>query len=117
MQKKPLDTDRCSFCGRSNEETGMLITGLHASICEDCLEDASAVLDEMYGIPGRTGKGSGTEQDAGYAAWSMTPEQIHAYLDQYVIGQEQAKILSVLFTTIIKEFAQQEPGEKQRCRD
>ncbi|MFY9116048.1 MAG: ATP-dependent Clp protease ATP-binding subunit ClpX [Bacteroidales bacterium] len=91
MQKKPLDTDRCSFCGRSNEETGMLITGLHASICEDCLEDASAVLDEMYGIPGRTGKGSGTEQDAGYAAWSMTPEQIHAYLDQYVIGQEQAK--------------------------
>ena len=48
MQKKPLDTDHCSFCGRSSTEAGLLITGLHASICEDCLTDACGI-EEMYG--------------------------------------------------------------------
>lgn len=91
MQKNPRDTDRCSFCGRSSEETGMLITGLHAAICEDCLTDASAVVEEMYGKPGKLGSRSGLDEMYDDSAWSMTPEEIHAYLDLYVMGQEQAK--------------------------
>jgi len=92
MQKKPLDTDRCSFCGRSSKETGVLITGLHASICENCLKDANAVLGEMYGNPFHD------EAQAIYGNHPKqvesplkTPREIHAFLDQYVIGQEEAK--------------------------
>lgn len=50
---KETDNNRCSFCGRSSEKAGLLIAGLNASICEDCIEDAMAVLDEMYGRPGK----------------------------------------------------------------
>lgn len=78
MQKKPLDTDRCSFCGKSSKETGLLITGLHASICENCLRDASAVLEEMYFYQPEESR-------------LKTPREIHEFLDQYVIGQEEAK--------------------------
>lgn len=86
MQEKPLDKDHCSFCGRSSTEAGLLITGLHASICEDCLTDASVVLEEMYGT---TEKHNTAESKT--TRCSMTPAQIHEYLNQYVIGQEQAK--------------------------
>ncbi len=88
MQKKPLDTDHCSFCGKSNKETGLLITGLHASICENCLRDASVVLDEMYGNTVHD------EEPARYQyeeSRLKTPREIHEFLDQYVIGQEEAK--------------------------
>lgn len=88
MQKKPLDTDRCSFCGKSSKETGLLITGLHASICENCLRDANTVLGEMYGKTGRD------EEPARYQPRESrlkTPREIHEFLDQYVIGQEEAK--------------------------
>jgi len=90
MQKKPLDTDRCSFCGRSSKETGVLITGLHASICENCLKDANAVLGEMYGIhhEEQAVYGNHTKQ---VESPLKTPREIHAFLDQYVIGQEEAK--------------------------
>ncbi|NLA15396.1 MAG: ATP-dependent Clp protease ATP-binding subunit ClpX [Bacteroidales bacterium] len=93
MQKKPLDTDHCSFCGRSSKEIGMLITGLHASICEECLTDASVVLEEMYGTAKKyrgAGRSNVSEEHEHYDL-SMTPAQIHEHLNQYVIGQEQAK--------------------------
>ncbi|HOO42852.1 MAG TPA: ATP-dependent Clp protease ATP-binding subunit ClpX [Bacteroidales bacterium] len=88
MQKKPLDTDRCSFCGKSSKETGVLITGLHASICENCLRDANLVLEEMYG------SSSHEEEPDFYQPQESrlkTPREIHEFLDQYVIGQEEAK--------------------------
>jgi ATP-dependent Clp protease ATP-binding subunit ClpX len=88
MQKKPLDTDRCSFCGKSSKETGLLITGLHASICENCLRDANTVLEEMYG------KTLHDEEPVHYQQQESrlkTPREIHEFLDQYVIGQEEAK--------------------------
>ena len=93
MQKKPLDTDHCSFCGRSSTEAGLLITGLHASICEDCLTDASVVLEEMYGTTEKNEHVVRSETREEYKATrsAMTPAQIHEYLNQYVIGQEQAK--------------------------
>ena len=88
MLKKPLDTDHCSFCGKSSKETGLLITGLHASICENCLRDANLVLEEMYGD---------TVHDEEPTLYQhaesplKTPREIHEFLDQYVIGQEEAK--------------------------
>ena len=86
MQRKPLDTDHCSFCGKSSKETGMLIAGLYASICEDCLQDASLVLEEMYGHKVR-----GSASESVFNDKLMTPREIRSFLDQYVIGQDQAK--------------------------
>jgi ATP-dependent Clp protease ATP-binding subunit ClpX len=92
MQKKPLDTDRCSFCGKSSKETGLLITGLHASICENCLRDASAVLEEMYGTTVHDEDQAHYETNNQQQASPLkTPREIHGFLDQYVIGQEEAK--------------------------
>jgi ATP-dependent Clp protease ATP-binding subunit ClpX len=79
--------ERCSFCGRLKHETNMLIAGLDAHICDSCVEQASEILrEETYNkklpdIPSyKTPK----------------PIEIKTYLDQYVIGQEEAKrILSV----------------------
>ena len=87
MQKKPLDTDHCSFCGKSSKETGVLITGIQASICEDCLHDAAQVLDEMYGNKPETP----AAKDPAPNGRLMTPKEIRSSLDEYVIGQDQAK--------------------------
>ncbi|HPJ82771.1 MAG: ATP-dependent Clp protease ATP-binding subunit ClpX [Bacteroidales bacterium] len=87
MQKKPLDTDHCSFCGKSSKETGVLITGIQASICEDCLHDAAQVLDEMYGNKPETP----AAKDPAPNGRLMTPKEIRSFLDEYVIGQDQAK--------------------------
>lgn len=87
MQKKPLDIDHCSFCGKSSKETGMLISGLHASICEDCLHDATLVLEEMYGHKVR----ESVSPDPVPNGKLMTPKEISNFLNQYVIGQDQAK--------------------------
>ncbi|HOG25625.1 MAG TPA: ATP-dependent Clp protease ATP-binding subunit ClpX [Bacteroidales bacterium] len=88
MQKKPLDSDHCSFCGKSSKETGVLITGIQASICEDCLHDASLVLEEMYGNKAKTPVAKGPSPSGKL----MTPKEIRSFLDEYVIGQDQAKI-------------------------
>lgn len=88
MQKKNLDTDHCSFCGKSSKETGVLITGIQASICEDCLHDASLVLEEMYGSKPK----APSAKDPMPNGKIMTPREIRNFLDEYVIGQDQAKI-------------------------
>ncbi len=74
----------CSFCGRPAGER-ILIRGLNASICNECVTEAQHIVDIQ-----RAG--------AARAAFRMDlkPKEIKAYLDQYVIGQEAAKkVLSV----------------------
>ncbi|MBO4774279.1 MAG: ATP-dependent Clp protease ATP-binding subunit ClpX, partial [Bacteroidales bacterium] len=76
--------DLCSFCGRPAGER-ILIRGLNASICNECVTEAQHIVDIQ-----RAG--------AARAAFRMDlkPKEIKAYLDQYVIGQEAAKkVLSV----------------------
>lgn len=80
----------CSFCGRTSDEAFM-IKGLDANICEFCIRQASEFLDfEPGGASEKPHASSNTFQ------FKYTPAQIKAYLDQYVIGQDEAKkILSV----------------------
>ncbi len=81
------DTNQCSFCGRPSTEAGLLVSGLDAQICANCIEQAHHILEEE------------SDEDDGSALGSMDlpkPSEIRARLDEYVIGQDDAKkILAV----------------------
>ena len=77
----------CSFCGRSDKEVKLLITGISGYICEDCAMQAYQIAQES-GVFGKKGK-------KGTAAPKLKkvpkPREIKEFLDQYVIGQDDAK--------------------------
>lgn len=82
--------DHCGFCGRTDEEVGMLLSGAEGVfICSDCIERANEVLREVRGAPS-TSKQSA---DAGPFSFSdmPKPQEIKEFLDGYVIGQDDAK--------------------------
>lgn len=80
-------TDRCSFCGRNRDEVRILIAGINGNICEECVEQAQLILQEEQVI---------TEKKHEQDFKLLKPNEIKHFLDQYVIGQEEAKrILSV----------------------
>ena len=76
----------CSFCGRSEEEVGFLITGLNGNICDSCAEQAHEIVNEALHSHGNVADGL----DLGLADLPK-PKDIKAFLDQYVIGQDDAK--------------------------
>ena len=77
----------CSFCGRSDREVGLLISGLTGYICDNCVKQAHDILLSS-GV--MDGKKSG--KDGKFKLKKVPkPHEIKAYLDQYVIGQDEAK--------------------------
>lgn len=88
MAKQKKDTTRyCMFCGRSESEVPLLLQGLDACICSDCVNLAD---DYLKGMKKEAGKSLGKIDSM------LKPKEIHEFLDQYVIGQDRAKkILSV----------------------
>ena len=78
----------CSFCGRKKAETKLLVAGLNAHICERCVDQAVGIIQE---------EATHDENTPTTAEFLLKkPKQIKAFLDEYVIGQEQAKkLLSV----------------------
>ena len=85
MAKK--QTRYCMFCGRSEKEVPLLLQGLDACICSDCVRLADDYVREAEGSQARP---------MGKIEMQYKPKDIHAFLDQYVIGQDRAKkLLSV----------------------
>ena len=82
MANKTEQPIRCSFCGRRENQTGRLIAGPGAYICSDCVDACKDLLREEY------------ELDGGLEAPDSlpTPVEIKSFMDQYIIGQEEAKI-------------------------
>lgn len=76
----------CSFCGRSEDEVGFLITGLNGNICDSCAEQAHEIVNEALHSHGNVADGL----DLGLTDLPK-PKDIKAFLDQYVIGQDDAK--------------------------
>ncbi|MCJ8154202.1 ATP-dependent Clp protease ATP-binding subunit ClpX [Chryseobacterium sp. SSA4.19] len=78
-----MNSNQCSFCGRKRNEVQMLISGQNGFICENCIEQAHAIVKD-------------SSSESGYSPAEnidelKKPKQIKEFLDQYVIGQDQAK--------------------------
>ena len=88
MAKRNKSQRYCMFCGRSENEVPLLLQGLDACICSDCVKLAGDYLKEA--------EDQGAKPSPGKIEKLMKPKEIHQFLDQYVIGQDRAKkILSV----------------------
>ena len=73
----------CAFCGRKASEVRLLIQGIDAEICDSCAEQAHIIVKEQFG-----------ESSKSFSPKGLTlkkPAEIKAFLDQYVIGQDEAK--------------------------
>ncbi len=80
----------CSFCGRDESEVRLLITGLHGFICEDCSQQAYKIVQQS-GVLGANGEAHARSGDYKPLKKVPKPMEIKAYLDQYIIGQDEAK--------------------------
>ena len=94
----------CSFCGRTERECRLLITGANGYICENCVEQAYRIVQEnLTDVPQTPGKGRFQMKSV------PKPVEIKKYLDQYVIGQDEAKrFLSVAVYNHYKRLQQPE---------
>ncbi len=98
-------SDRCSFCGRNRDEVKILIAGINGNICEECVDQAQLILQEEQAI---------TQKKHDQDFKLLKPSEIKHFLDQYVIGQEEAKrILSVAVYNHYKRISYQ---NKQRVK-
>ena len=75
----------CSFCGRNDREVKLLITGISGYICEDCAQQAYQIVREQQA------QRNGQQKGAKPQTKIPKPREIKEYLDQYVIGQDEAK--------------------------
>lgn len=98
MAKKKQEEQFCAFCGRSAEEVNLLMSGLAANICDDCAKQAYLVVEKNRKPVEKIKEGDFK---------LFKPREIKIFLDQYVIGQDDAKkILSVAVYNHYKRISQ-----------
>lgn len=109
---------KCSFCGRSENEVPMLLTGVNGYICSDCVQNAYKMLEEFLpdDILGNAKQKGQTKRinlkDV------PKPKDIKDYLDQYIIGQDDAKrFMSVAVYNHYKRLAQADNKKKNEDDD
>ncbi len=112
MMKRGKPTQhRCSFCGRGEEDVMILVSGMEAQICETCTEKAQEVIDaelRKAGIEPETSAASTKSSKYSGPINLIPPKALKTYLDQYVIGQDDAKkVLSVAVYNHYKRLMQQ----------
>jgi ATP-dependent Clp protease ATP-binding subunit ClpX len=91
--------DHCSFCGKPRKDTALLISGMEAHICDQCVEQAQLILKEEL-----QNKGSHLNIPDFKL---LKPLEIKTFLDQYVIGQDEAKrVLAVAVYNHYKRISQ-----------
>lgn len=90
--------DKCSFCGREKKEVNLLIAGIDGHICDRCAEQAHSIIQEEI------------KKDSTFALEDiklLKPKEVKEFLDQYVIGQDEAKrILAVSVYNHYKRLTQ-----------
>ncbi len=96
MAKEELE---CSFCGRKKPETSLLIAGLDAHICDRCIEQAHGIVIEESKQTGNS--------DLSAELMLRKPKEIKAFLDEYIIGQDNTKrVMSVAVYNHYKRLLQ-----------
>ncbi|MEW5822044.1 MAG: ATP-dependent protease ATP-binding subunit ClpX [Cyanobacteriota bacterium] len=94
MSKHDDNRLKCSFCGKSQDQVKKLIAGPEVYICDECVDLCNEILDEEFFESKEAGDGE--VSDVPKLTDVPKPKEIKEYLDQYIIGQEDAKkILSV----------------------
>ena len=87
------DKIRCSFCGKSQDQVRKLIAGPNgAYICDECVDICAEIIEEEFEDEEISGKGKEDLEEINL----IKPEEMKKFLDEYVIGQDEAKkVLSV----------------------
>src|SRR5687768_11809305 len=97
MAKNPL---HCSFCGRNRDEVKILIAGQEGHICENCVEHAREIIEQELMV----------KEEKSSSSFKLTvkrPVDIKKFLDEYVIGQDDAKkVLAVAVYNHYKRLQQ-----------
>ncbi len=100
MAKNPL---HCSFCGRSRDEVKILIAGQEGHICENCVEHAREIIEQELTV----------KDDRTSSSFKLSvkkPIEIKKFLDEYAIGQDEAKkVLAVAVYNHYKRLQQKSP--------
>jgi ATP-dependent Clp protease ATP-binding subunit ClpX len=103
---------RCSFCGRGRDEVKILIAGQEGHICENCVEHAQDIISQELGLKqGRFEPNTPLPKTttSNFKLSIKKPKEIKAFLDEYVIGQDDAKkILSVAVYNHFKRVSQKQ---------
>ncbi|MCC6462100.1 MAG: ATP-dependent Clp protease ATP-binding subunit ClpX [Saprospiraceae bacterium] len=110
MKRGRLTPHQCSFCGRNKEDVMILISGMEAQICEMCVEKAQEIIDQEIHRQGGTGTGEASASKSSKYSSNIRlvpPRETKAFLDEYIIGQDDAKkILAVAVYNHYKRLQQ-----------
>jgi ATP-dependent Clp protease ATP-binding subunit ClpX len=89
----------CSFCGRNKKDVDLMISGIHAHICDKCITQANQILTEEK----KSGSGEGGSPNFNL----VKPMEMKKFLDEFVIGQDEAKkVMSVAVYNHYKRLMQ-----------
>lgn len=108
----------CMFCGRGENQVPLMLQGNSGYICSECVEQAYDYLAE-FGLVAKGGKARKSAKPADgkaeSAARKLSPKQIHAELDRYVIGQDRAK--KMLAVAVYNHYKRLEANLDNKSRD
>ncbi|MEQ9440523.1 MAG: ATP-dependent Clp protease ATP-binding subunit ClpX [Cyclobacteriaceae bacterium] len=94
----------CSFCGRTKKDVDLMISGINAHICNFCINQAQQILEEELKIKGKSSNPEFT---------LIKPKEIKEYLDEYVVGQDEAKkVMSVAVYNHYKRLMQRDDKDE-----
>lgn len=97
----------CSFCGRSRDEVKILIAGQEGHICENCVEHAQEIIVQELNL-----KNDANSGNSNFKLSVRRPAEIKKFLDEYVIGQDDAKkVLSVAVYNHFKRIVQKKQAD------
>ncbi len=103
---------KCSFCGKTQDQVKKLIAGPEVYICDECVELCNEILDEEFFENKDKEKGENAEKSATDLTNIPKPHEIKAYLDENIVGQDDAKkVLSVAVYNHYKRIAHNTKGD------
>ena len=88
----------CSFCGRSRDEVKILIAGQEGHICENCVDHAQEIIEQEL----NSKKDASGNNSSNFKLNVRKPQEIKNFLDEYVIGQDDAK--KILCVAVLNKF-------------